>query len=56
MKTTTQKATAQLVETFCVEAKKLGGSTSANQKKFFNVAIEHGRSMEPVGPLAGKSR
>ncbi|NVZ72383.1 hypothetical protein [Pseudomonas costantinii] len=56
MKTTAQKTNAQLVEIFCAEAKKLGGSTSANQKRFFSVAIEHGKGMEPAGALAGQSR
>ncbi|WNJ85448.1 hypothetical protein [Pseudomonas canadensis] len=56
MKITTQKTKAKLVEMFCAEAKKLGGATSANQKRFFSVAIEHGKTMEPAGPLAGLSR
>ena len=56
MKTTNQKSNSQWVEMFCAEAKKLGGPTSANQKRFFSVAIEHGKDMEPTGPLAGQSR
>ena len=56
MKTTTQKANTHLVEMFCTEAKKRGGLTSANQKRFFSAAIEHGKGMEPVGPLAGQGR
>ncbi|WP_164485272.1 MULTISPECIES: hypothetical protein [unclassified Pseudomonas] len=57
MKTATRKASAQLVEIFCAEAnKKLGESASANQKRFFSVAIQHGRDMEPAGPLAGQVR
>lgn len=55
MKTTTRKETAQLVASFSAEAKKLGGLTSANQKRFFSVAIRHGKDMEPAGPLAGQS-
>lgn len=55
MKATNQKD-AQWVEVFCAEAKKLGGSTSANQKRFFNAAVEHGKDMEPAGPLAGQGR
>ncbi len=54
MKTTTQKANTHLVEMFCTEAKKRGGLTSANQKRFFSAAIEHGKGMEPAGPLAGQ--
>jgi len=39
MKITTQKTKAKLVDMFCAEAKKLGGETSANQKRFFSVSI-----------------
>lgn len=56
MKMTAQKTNARLAEMFCAEAKKLGEATSANQKRFFSVAIEQGKGMEPVGPLAGQSR
>ncbi|MGB3123828.1 MAG: hypothetical protein WBB95_08470 [Pseudomonas sp.] len=56
MKATTQKETTHYVETFSAEAKKRGGAMSANQKRFFTVAIEHGKGMEPTGPLAGESR
>lgn len=56
MKTTTQKANTHLVEMFCTEAKKRAGLTSANQKRFFSAAVEHGKGMEPVGALAGQGR
>ena len=56
MKTTTRKTNAQLVADFSAEAKKLGGLMSANQKRFFSIAIEQGKDMEPAGPLAGKNR
>lgn len=57
MKTAARKANAQWVEMFGAEAyKKLGDSTSANQKRFFSVAIKHGKDMEPTGPLAGQVR
>jgi hypothetical protein len=56
MKMSPRKTSAQLVASFSAEAKKLGGLMSANQKRFFSVAIAHGKDMEPTGPLAGESR
>lgn len=56
MKATPRKTNAQWVENFSAEAKKLGGLMSANQKRFFSVAIAHGKDMEPAGPLAGEGR
>lgn len=53
MKVITQKAKPLQVARFSAEAKKLGGSVSANQRRFLNVALQKGKEMEPVGALAG---
>ena len=50
------KPKATQVERICAAAKKHGGETAANQKRFFSVAIEHGQTMEPAERLAGLSR
>ncbi|WP_455233654.1 hypothetical protein [Geopseudomonas aromaticivorans] len=43
-----------MIAKFTEEAMRLGGGVSANQRRFFQAAIAHGKEMEPVGPLAGK--
>ncbi|NWA38791.1 hypothetical protein HX871_14535 [Pseudomonas reactans] len=53
MKNFSPKAKPLLVAGFSAEAKKLGGSISANQRRFFNVAATKGKEMEPLGVLAG---
>lgn len=38
---------------FELEAKRLGGSISSNQRRFMKSAVQKGKRMEPVGPMAG---
>lgn len=38
------------------EALRLGGSISANQHHFIEVALAHGKTMEPAGRLARTNR
>lgn len=44
--------TAQIAA-FELEARRLGGSISSNQRRFMKSAVQKGRKMEPVGPMAG---
>lgn len=45
----------QLCAQFEAEALALAGTRSANQERFVRVAIQIGRSAEPVGVMAGTS-
>jgi hypothetical protein len=49
-----KKPTAKplLVATYAAEAQRLGGSVSANQRRFM-AAAKRGRQIEPTGVLAG---
>ncbi|QXH50694.1 hypothetical protein KSS94_22550 [Pseudomonas fakonensis] len=47
-----QKAKPLLVAAFKAEAQRLGGSISANQRRFM-AAAKLGRQMEPTGVMAG---
>jgi hypothetical protein len=41
------------IAVFTAEAKRLGGSVSANQRRFMKAAVAKGKELEPVGILAG---
>ncbi|MBP5947898.1 hypothetical protein [Pseudomonas sp. P9(2020)] len=41
------------VAIFASEAQRLGGSVSANQRRFMSAAKSKGQSMEPAGVMAG---
>ena len=49
----TQNATPLQVAEYIVEAKRLGGPTSANQRRFMKAAALKGKDMEPVDVMAG---
>jgi len=49
----TQNAKSLQVSEYAAEAKRLGGPTSANQRRFMKAAVLKGRDMEPVGFMAG---
>ncbi|VVO81230.1 hypothetical protein PS862_01844 [Pseudomonas fluorescens] len=49
-----RKAKLLQIAEFHAEALRLAGSISANQRRFFKVAAEHGKELEPIGLLAGK--
>jgi hypothetical protein len=49
----TQNAKPLQVAEFTADALRLGGSTSANQRRFMNAAVLKGRDMEPVAFIAG---
>ena len=50
---TTQLAKPLQVALFVAEAQRLGGSVSANQRRFMSAAKQKGSQMEPVGLMAG---
>jgi hypothetical protein len=41
------------IAVFTAEAKRLGGSVSANQRRFMKAAVAKGKELEPVGIMAG---
>lgn len=41
------------IAVFTAEAKRLGGSVSANQRRFMKAAVAKGKEQEPVGIMAG---
>jgi hypothetical protein len=49
-----RKAKLLLIIQYHAEALRLGGKISANQQRFIEVAIAHGKELEPPGLLAGK--
>ena len=49
----TQNAKLLQFSEYVAEAKRLGGPTSANQRRFMKAAVLKGRDMEPVGFMAG---
>ena len=49
----TQNAKPLQVAEYIADAKRLGGSTSANQRRFMKAAVLKGKDMEPVGVMAG---
>jgi ABC-type branched-subunit amino acid transport system ATPase component len=49
-----RKAKLLQIAEFHAEALRLAGNLSANQQRFIEVAIAHGRELEPPGLLAGK--
>ena len=49
----TQNAKLLQFSEYVAEAKRLGGSTSANQRRFMKAAVLKGKDMEPVGVMAG---
>ncbi|MNL49080.1 hypothetical protein D3C87_1719860 [compost metagenome] len=49
----TQNATPLQVAEYIAEAKRLGGPTSANQRRFMKAAALKGKDMEPVDVMAG---
>ncbi|MHC8346597.1 hypothetical protein [Pseudomonas sp. RT6P73] len=48
-----RKAKLLQIAEFHAEARRLAGSLSANQRRFIEVAIAHGKELEPSGWLAG---
>lgn len=48
-----QTAKPMLVAEYAAEAQRLGGSVSANQRRFM-AAAKRGRQIEPVGVMAGR--
>jgi hypothetical protein len=44
------------IAVFEVEARRLGGSISKNQRRFMKSAGQKGREMEPTGPMAGSKK
>jgi hypothetical protein len=49
----TQNAKLLQFSEYVAEAKRLGGSISANQRRFMKAAVLKGKDMEPVGVMAG---
>jgi hypothetical protein len=49
----TQLSKPLQVAKFTADAKYLGGSTSANQRRFMKAAAQRGKEMEPIGVMAG---
>lgn len=45
-----------MIAKFTEEALRLGGGVSDNQRQFVKVALDHGKTMEPAGRLAGGNR
>lgn len=50
-----QLETAQIAA-FELEARRLGGTISRNQRRFMRSAVQKGEKMEPVGPMAGSKQ
>lgn len=53
MKLKKDAAKPLMVAQFTAEAVRLAGAVSSNQRRFLKAAASRGRTMEPVGPLAG---
>lgn len=53
MKLKKRNAKPLMVAKFTAEATRRGGAVTANQRRFFSVAISSGKEMEPVGVMAG---
>ncbi|HEF4759075.1 TPA: hypothetical protein SAN82_001484 [Pseudomonas putida] len=49
-----RKAKLLLIVQYHAEALRLGGTISANQQRFLDVAATNGKELEPPGLLAGK--
>lgn len=49
-----RKAKLLQIAEFHAEALRLAGKISANQRRFIEVAIAHGKELEPSGLLAGR--
>ncbi|WP_177412488.1 hypothetical protein [Pseudomonas cavernicola] len=53
MRSKQQNPKSALIAKFSVEAIRRGGSVSSNQRRFFKVAAELGKELEPVDVLSG---